>query len=408
MRFVSTIVFLVAFCAITTAVIAQSVDLSEPASRTFTPRLHKGKQASSLKPRDGFLLETVENGLGNISSLSVREDGTIFTTDAETGRIWQLSDRNKDGRVDIKRALPHRFDRPTGLAVTNKQLYIADRAAIWVIKDGQPPEKIAGLINANSTDAFHPLALSADSKSLFLGLTTKDGITNILSVNRKTGQAHLIDSLPRSEQLRAIAALNNTTVWSVTENGVGAALSQLTKIDESHRLAGLALPSDTQSWSPAYSQHAIVSKHSADGYAILALPAALGNVRKDGDILLFGFLTTSGRSAWGRPGALSFDDHGLLIADDFNGDLYRLKFIAPTETQEVAQTPILGLTNDTQEGETDSLPSSVLSTITGSQIDQVSGIESATTIETGSTIIRDYKPLEIEVGEDPDTHMPPN
>jgi hypothetical protein len=396
MRFVISISLLVAIFAGSTISFAQSMSISEPASRSFTPRMYKGKQVDSLQPRDGFSLEFVETGLGNISTLSIREDGTVFSADAETGRIWQLSDRNQDGRVDIKRALAHRFDRPTGLAVSDEALYVADRAAVWVINEGQPPRKLAGLIKANSTDAFHPLSLSSDKKSLFLGLTTKEGVSNILLIDQNTGQAELVDSLPASEQIRAIASLGNKVIWSITENGVGAALSNLTKTDDSLRLTGMTLPQGNGKWPLAYSQHAIISKHSADGYAVLALPAAMSTVETKGDVLLSGFLSTSGRSAWGRPGALSFDKHGLLIADDYNGDLYRLRAIPSIKAEIEPQLSPENTNESLTTSDKHDLPSTLLSTITGSQIDKASGIDSATTLETGSTILRDYKPLEIE------------
>ena len=396
MRFVFSIGFLIAFCGASVESIAQSIDISEPTSRDFVPRMHKGKQVSSLKPRKGFTLKVVETGLGNISSIAIRQNGTIFTTDADKGRVWQLSDRNKDGQIDVKQALPHRFDRPTGLAVTPEHLYVADRAAIWVIKEGQPPLKLAGLINANSTDAFHPLALSADRKNLFIGLTTKDGVSNILTIDQDTGQAEIFDSMTGSQQIRAITSLNEKLIWSATEHSLGATLAQHTKIEDSYRLVGLALPKDSTDWASTYSQHVLVSKHSSDGYDIIALPASLGSVQTKGDVLLSGFMSTSGRSAWGRPGALSFDPHGLIIADEYNGDLYRLKAVKPPKIAPEPQVPLMSVSNEAEGNDNDTLPSNILSTITGSQIDRVSGIDSATTIETGSTIIRDYKPLEIE------------
>lgn len=403
MRFVFSICALVTlFLAILMCApvcLAQDINLEEPTARNFKPRFQKGKQVNRLKTADGLSFETVQNGLGTISTLASNGAGLLYSADPDTGRIWVLSDRNDDGRIDIKRALAHRFDRPTGLAATNEILYVADRAAIWVIQGENPPKKLAGLKNAKSTEAFHPLVLSPSADRLFLGLTTKDNITNIFSIDQISGEAALLDSRPATSQIRNLSALSETMPWVLTEHGAGSSLSQMTEMGNDYRLLGMALPQSQETWPPDYLRDVVIAQQSSTEFSVIALPASLGRVEKMGRTLFSGFLSDTGRTAWGSPGALLFDKHGLLIADNFNGDIYRLKTTEIKTPVPVEMYPET-VNQDVSSPRLESIPSMVVSTITGSQIDKVSGIDSASTLDTGSTIIRDYKPLEIEKSDD--------
>ncbi len=403
MRFVFSICALVTlFLAVLMCAplcLAQDINLGEPTARNFTPRLQKGKQVNRLKTADGLSFEIVQNGLGTISALASNGTGLIYSADPDTGRIWILSDRSDDGRIDIKRALPHRFDRPTGLAAIDKTLYVADRAAIWIIKGENPPQKLAGLKNAQSTEAFHPLSLSPEGTRLYLGLTTKDNIAKIFLIDQTSGEASLLDSQPATPQLRHLSVLDEGMPWILTERGTGANLSQMTEMENDYRLLGMALPQSQETWPSEYSRDVIIAQQSSTGFSVLGLPASLGRVETKGRVLFSGFLSDTGRTAWGSPGALLFEKHGLLVADSFNGDIYRLKATGIDAAIPVQTSPSTDK-EDISSPASDSIPSMVVSTITGSQIDKVSGIDSASSLDTGSTIIRDYKPLEIEKSDD--------
>ncbi len=373
--------------------VSQIIDLSEPTTRNVTPRLQVGKRMASLQVKNGFELSEVATGLGKISALALNGQGMIYTADPQSGRIWQLSDRNNDGRVDTKRALPYRFDTPTGLAAHNERLYVSDQNAIWVMKGLMPPEKLAGLRQAQSLGRPHPLAISDDGKTLYLSLTTTETTAKLLSINTESGTANLIESLSTDERVQALSSLGQDTPWVLLSHSLGPSLSRITKLNSTREFKGLALPVSDTNWPVVFSQHIILSEHSADDYSVIAVPAQLGKPTEAGEKLLTGFLSSTGRSAWGAPGAMVFDKHGLIISDSFNGDLYRLSASKDTPPKAEASESV---SNSKIEASEEILPKVPLTTNTGSQIKSLSTIGSASTLDIGSTIIRDYKPLSLE------------
>jgi hypothetical protein len=194
------------------------------------------------------------------------------------------------------------------------------------------------------------------------------------------------------------------------EHGVGASLDTLVELSPSQTLSALALPlrasaSRHENWPDAFANHIFVSRLSSDGYDVLALRVGLGQVNSLGKIIFSGFLSSSGRSAWGRPGPLFLDTNGLIISDSKNGDLYRLKN-APA--QPISEDPKdSGLVSafdapTTKPGPLMAPPEMQVSTITeGSQIGSVSKLKRGSTLDVGSTIIEDYEPLALDKdGED--------
>jgi len=115
--------------------------------------------------------------------------------------------------------------------------------------------------------------------------------------------------------------------------------------------------------------------------------------------LLSGFLSSSGRTAWGAPSALLFDSKGLIFADSFNGDLYRLSYLEKRQNIAGIDAP-KPVVKDTPDNSSQTVPpSSLLSTIEGSKINSASALDTGSNISVGSTIVRDYKPLSTDKDE---------
>jgi len=377
-----------------------SVDLGAASKNKSTVRLRTGKSVHTLKAGDGLAFRSLSQGLGTISAVAMDEKGALYVADQSGGRVWRLPDRNQDGRFDSKQALPQRFDMPSGLAVSGSTIFVADRNAIWKIEGVHPPVKLAGLLQAKSKGKQHPLSVSADGKTLYLGLTTTNGEVELLGVETQTGAATLLQKKQSNQNIVALAGLGRGTPWIALEHGVGASLGDMTEFEVSHTLTALALPLGSSEWPAALDTHVVVSRLSRDGYDVLALPAGLGQIESKGKTLFSGFLTSSGRSAWGVPGALYFDKKGLIVADSKNGDLYRLN-AAPALGEDETET--LNTPSDSQMVETDTSETSTeppkmqVSTIKeGSQIGAVSTLDRGSSLDVGSTIIRDYEPLSLD------------
>lgn len=385
-----------AFSAVTQA---QTIDLMAPPAANIEPRLQKGKRPTLLKTAERFDLEPLTTGLGHISALAYDGQAFLYATDRESGRVWRMTDRNQDGRYESKQALPHRFDAPSGLAIENDQLYVADKNAVWQVKDSMPPSILAGLRQSDSKGEYHPLALTSHGQDLLLGLTTQSGDSKILSIKTDTGVSKLIEAGRSRSSLVSLSMASNDTPWLMTSNSLGMRLSQLKLFGESQNLRGLALFPPDSNWSEALPNHLIVSRQSHDGFDIIAVPTNFGQAASKGEVLLNGFLSSSGRTAWGAPSALIFDQKGLIFSDSFNGDLYRLTFSKPQEHTPSAKAVIPRDQGMVEKSGNDLASNNLLTTITGSQIDSASSLDAGSNIKVGSTIIRDYKPLSIDKEE---------
>ncbi len=379
------------------------IDLTAASKNRSLIRLRTGKSSQTLQAGAGLTFKSLSQGLGTISALAMAANGTLYVADSSSGRIWRLPDRNQDGRFDSKQALPQRFDTPSGLAVHEQTVYVADRNAIWSIEGVHPPVKLAGLLKAKSKGQHHPLTISADRKTLFLGLTTKQGKVRVLGVDIQTGAARLLQERQSDQDIIALGALGSGTPWVALDHAVGPSLTQVFDLDSSHTLASLALPIGTSEWPSALSTHVIVSRLSPDGYDVIAIPAGLGQIEGKGRIIFSGFLNASRRAAWGVPGALYFDENGLIVADSKNGDLYRLS-ADPVKSSEVSKA--ISPPSNSQTLESDPLETTIespkmrISTIEeGSQIGSVSTLKRGSSLEVGSTIIQDYKPLSLNEDE---------
>lgn len=387
-------------------------DLAKPSENKASLRAQTGKNISTLKVSDGLDIETVSENLGLISALAEDASGTLYVADRGAGRLWRLRDRNQDGQYELKQALPHRFDAPSGLAIYGEKIYIADRNAVWVMDGTKPPQKLAGLLNSGSKGAHHPLALSKDGKSLYLGLSTSDGEARLLKLNSITGKAALIEKKETHQEIIDLAAFGDGPPWLALEHAIGASLGNLTDISTSHSIASLVLPisstsTENKDWPLLFTNHVMASRMSPDGYDVLALPAALGQIETRARIVFSGFMSSSGRSVWGEPGPLLMDKYGLLVTDSKNGDIYRLKPSPKAPKPPEEQSILASSSNQSAETprRTDP-PEMQVSTIReGSQIGSVSTLSRGSNLDVGSTIIRDYEPLSLDDkgAEDSDT-----
>jgi hypothetical protein len=382
------------------------VNLTKGADQN-APRLQKGKRASQLKTLKGFQLTAIAQGLGTISTITSDGQGRLYVADQESGRIWALTDRANDGRIDLKQALPHRFDSPTGLAIHKDDLYVADKNAVWRVKGPRPPEKLAGLLAINSTGQHHPISLLPNGETLRLAIHTQDNQIKVLDIRLSDGQANLVETVSSSQPVIAFAPIQGSSPWLLLSNALGPSLNQLTAYAPSQNFTGISLMSKalivksetSQSGEAIIDENSMmIARQSPDGFDIVSVRTRLGKPQNKAQIIISGFSPKNARSAWGSPGALLSDQHGLLIADRFNGDIYRLTAQpVPPSTKTVSSSEEISpkRAEDKKETPSTSPPSTLLSTMTGSQIDNASTLNSASGLDVGSTIIRDYKPLEV-------------
>ncbi|WP_026942387.1 NHL repeat-containing protein [Hellea balneolensis] len=374
------------------------VPTAEEESERITPampvQLQRGTGIGSLQTLPELDITLSATGLGEISALALSEDGTIYSADKKTGRIWALSDRGLDGKIDLRRPLPHTFLQPTGLAAIGDTLYVADQHAVWSIMPGQPPKKIASLRESDSSGQPYVLRAMHNSPSLILGLTTHTQTSRVLKIDIPTGRASLITESSKGP-LNSVAVNGSTNIWAGHGETLGALGSDPTRFASGQSVADILLPGRHKfpvNWPAQLREHIIASQVGPNAMHLIAIPTEFGQISGQPRVLLDGFMNRSQRSAWGKPGAMVMDQRGLFLANSHNGTLLRLSpkpepepkiTIVDTETLSLPplEEPVLSPKNESL---------GLRSTIQGTQINAASTILKPSSIEYGSKLIKDY------------------
>lgn len=123
---------------------------------------------------------------------------------------------------------------------------------------------------------------------------------------------------------------------------------------------------------------------------LIVVPTEFGQPAGEPRVLVDGFLSRSGRTAWGEPGAIVMDKRGLFFADKHNGTIWRL-YGAPKDTPK-PEAKIIVVEDLPETVATPPIrpPLLIGSGIKGSQLGEASLLESASNLKTGSTIVEDY------------------
>ena len=367
----------------------------------------RGGSSNNLNTLSELDLSQSTHGLGKVSAITISPDGTLYTADKNSGRIWSLADRRQDGKIDLRRPLPFTFQSPTGLAVIGDTLYVADTYAVWAIKPGQIPQELASLRSANSSGKPHILLAGYNENHLLLGLSTKTDSFRILQLDINTGQATLIgeDQLGR---LTSLSRRSNADIWVGAENTLGPLGTTSAKFYAGQSISSMILPGQftvPEDWPRRLDRHIIAAQTGPAAMRLIAIPTEFGQISGQPRVLLDGFMTRSNRSAWGSPGPMVMDKRGLFFADPDNGTLWRLSpkpkaqaKITIVDTADLPPAPIKEprLTQDDKRF-------GIESTIKGTQIDTDSTIIAPSSIQHGSKLIKDYdekKALEDAAKED--------
>ena len=355
-------------------------------------QMQRGGSSNTLKTIEGLDLKIAATGLGKISAMALSADGTLYTADVRTGRIWTLTDRGQDGKIDLRRPLPHSFNAPTALAVIGSTLYVADRTAIWSVEAGKSPRELAGLSHANASSDPLILSASPNGASLVLGLTTKTQNHRILQLDAKTGQASLIGE--GKGPLHAVALRAGSNIWTASGSQLSAMGEQGLDFKTEQFIKAIALPGQyetPENWPVRLNDHMIASQIGPGAMRLIAIPTEFGQVKSTPRILADGFLVPSGRSAWGKPGAMLMDKRGLFFADEENGNLWSLSPTPPPQPKiTIVDTKSIPIPPSPEPSLAPKGALKIESSIKGTQIDASSTIIKPSSIEYGSKLIKDY------------------
>jgi glucose/arabinose dehydrogenase len=84
----------------------------------------------------GFHVGIFASGLDRPREIAVAPNGTVFVSQTHLGQVVALRDDNEDGVAEVRRTFLTGFREPTGLAVQDGALYVADRRAVWRVDIG--------------------------------------------------------------------------------------------------------------------------------------------------------------------------------------------------------------------------------------------------------------------------------
>lgn len=366
-----------------------------PSQAALRPvQMQRGGSSNTLKTIKGLQLNIAATGLGDISAMARSEDGTLYTADRNSGRIWALHDRRQDGEIDIRRPLPFTFDAPSGLALIQDAIYVADRNAVWVIDAGQEPRQLASLAQSGSTGGPHILLAGGDSETLTLGLTTKTQGFRLLGISTDTGEASLIGD-GHYGPLHSLAQRKGSDVWVSSGASLGPIGIDPLELKAGQSITGLVLPGQYEmpkDWPQPLKDHIIAAQIGPSAMQLIAIPSEFGQASGAPRVLVEGFLTHTGRSAWGQPGPMVMDKRGLFFADPHNGTIWRLSAApAPQAKIIIVDTASLPPRPSEQPKLTPQDKAiGISSSIKGTQIDASSTIVQPSSIIYGSKLIKDY------------------
>lgn len=315
-----------------------------PAQMSSLP-LHLRQPGQSDMPtvKAGFQVESFAKVAADIRGLAIAGNGDIFVLDQKLGRISVLSDRDKDGRLDITRKLPAIFDQPVSMTAADEVLYVVDRQAVWAVEDGRKRE-LASLANISADTQFRPLIRAPQAQYLYLGLSHADGTARVVAIERASGKA-----FPVAEgkgQIRSMAQSKGTPLWLGSNN----ALIPVTGQEFDHSL-GMTFPEHLtvdQLYLPtsealtakgvnrlagkfliALGQKDIHADAKIKGRELIALNSAFGQPDGQPQTIAGGYFTNHGRTAFGAPGPLVWDERGLFMADTQSGHIWRISQLVP-------------------------------------------------------------------------------
>ncbi len=336
-----------ALCAISAPVYAQetiSIGYQAPKETQLLPLNLRGP-AQNEQPRvlAGLQVEKFAKTSPDIRGLALGPKGELLVLDGRRSQISVLIDRDKDGRLDMTRRLPARFTHPVSMITYEDLIYVADATAVWEISPaGQ--RKLASLANVDAHVDARPLLLAPDNMHIYLGLAQPDGQSKIVSINRVTGLAKPVAE--GEGEITSLAQAKGTALWvgmktSLLPVNSGQFDKSLAIELPTHvSLEGIYLPTADEMTARGLAslagkflmilgQDHYGAESEFVGRQVVTLNSSFGQPDGKPTTIIGGFLANHGRTAWGQPGPMVWDERGLFLADKQSGIIWRVSRLEP-------------------------------------------------------------------------------
>jgi len=109
------------------------IDAAQPLDRVILP--------------DGFEIDVYIEGVPSARQLALGPGGTVFVGTRRGGKIYAVTDADKDGRAEQIHVIDRNLQRPTGVAIHEGSLYVGALTTIFRYDDienrlGDPPQPV--------------------------------------------------------------------------------------------------------------------------------------------------------------------------------------------------------------------------------------------------------------------------
>lgn len=360
-----------------------SIPTSSVSSRALPANL-----ADALTVAPGFVLEVFARGVENARQMALTEDGTLLVGSRHAGSLYALPDKNGDFYADSVITLASNLRRPSGIAYRDGDLYVADINVVLRFNDvlnhlraDAPREVVYDKLPSDGHHGWKYLRFAPNGE-----LTIPVGAPcNICDAGLPYAAIHSLNLETNKLTLLAQGVRNSVgfdyhpvtgELW-FTDNGrdmlgneiPGEELNRVTqagqhfgypyihagdipdpefgkgKTAKNYRVPAYVLPAHHaalgmtfirgESWPKKYRNSVVVAEHGswnrdpAAGYRVMAILLDDAGKAVGYEPLVEGWLQDGwlGADISGRPAdVLQMPDGSLLIADDKDGMIYRLRY----------------------------------------------------------------------------------
>ena len=336
-----------------------------------------------LRAPKGFEVTLFAEGLAHPRAMAISDDGVVFVSEPNAGKITRLVDADGDGIAESTNSFAANFRLPSGIAIHNGELYVADERAVWWLgategvtqAEVRRPITRAGAFGDAGGHWTRMLRFSADGHQLYVAIGSENNLdeeplprASIQQFDLLTGEQSLVASGLRNPVGLALYPGTDRLFVVVNErDGLGDGLvpDYLTEVNQggfygwpyaylgphkdptfgsirpdlvaatlfpdvlfSAHSAALDLVFSQASHFPApYREGAFVALHgswnaaSPTGYKVVWVPFADGQPMGSYETFVVGFWTEGQTPArvWGRPSGLAIDTDGSLLISDDEG-----------------------------------------------------------------------------------------
>ncbi|MEJ1239855.1 PQQ-dependent sugar dehydrogenase [Chryseolinea sp. T2] len=344
---------------------------------------------SRLKVPTGFVISVAASGLGKPRMMAFSDRGNLYVTRRDQGDVLQLIDSDNDGRFDQMHTVVSKFPGVHGITIRDSYIYLISNRELRRAKlqgDGSvaEPEILIkdlpdGGQHGNRTIAFGPddmLYISIGSDCNDCNESNPEHATMVVVKPDGTGRRIYARGLRNTigfdwhPQTRELWGADNGTDWrgddippeelnnirdgahygwpfvygkripdETREEPAGTTKKQFAEKTEPSIIdfpahaapINLLFLGKTKNYPSDYLDDALITFHGSwnkkepDGFKVVRVKYDNGRPAGVEDFLS-GFLSSDGRSRFGRPAGLAISPAGnVYVSDDANGVIYYIK-----------------------------------------------------------------------------------